>query len=189
MTIPSLDGVAKPVFEDLHIIDMVSLQCSADNDPLHRFSHVEPRASTRRVQEPNAVFTTPTHQIAAVMACQIIQNEQHAQGRVHPIQLLGGGKRVPILPPPPFWDLFWSGWTRLENGSQFPLEPGVQDGIRARINRFSSQFTGGGPKQGEQFTRVATKVLMILARWSALRLKGVARMRNGLIRTGLIFTP
>src|SRR5216684_3628839 len=80
MTIPSLDGIPKPIFEDLHIIDMVSLQRSADENALHRFGHVEPRASTRGVQEPNAVFTTPTHQIAAVMACQIIQNEQHAQG-------------------------------------------------------------------------------------------------------------
>jgi len=100
MPIPSLDGGASPVFEDLHIIDMVSLQRSADEHALHRFSHVEPRASTRRVQEPNAVFMAPPHQIAAVMACQIIENEQHAQGRVHPIQVLGGWKRVPILPPP-----------------------------------------------------------------------------------------
>src|SRR5260370_723685 len=118
MPIPSLDGVAKPVFEDLHIIDMVSLQRSADEHALHRFSHVEPRASTRRVQEPNAVFMAPPHQIAAVMACQIIQNEQHAQGRVHPIQVLGSWKWVPILPPPPFWNLLWSGWTLLEDGCQ-----------------------------------------------------------------------
>src|SRR5258708_14313689 len=40
MPIPSLDGGASPVFEDLHIIDMVSLQRSADEHALHRFSHV-----------------------------------------------------------------------------------------------------------------------------------------------------
>src|SRR6266496_1962091 len=119
MTIPPLDGVPKPVFEDLHIIDMMSLQGSPDDNPLHRFGHVEPGAGTRRVQEPNAVFPTPLHQIATVMSCQIIQNEQHAQGRVHAIQLLRCRKRVPILPPSPFWDLFWRGWTRLENGGKF----------------------------------------------------------------------
>src|SRR6266567_397474 len=171
MTIPSLNGVPKPVFEDLHIIDMVSLQRSTDENPLYRFSHVEPRASTRRVQEPNAVFPTPTHQIAAVMASQIIQNEQHAQGRVHPIQLLGGWKRVPILPPPPFWDLFWSGWTLLENGGKLVLEPGMQNGIRALIDWFSSQFTSGWSKHRQHFAGLATNILMVLACWDPLRLK------------------
>src|SRR6266487_3372644 len=189
MTIPSRNRVPKPVFEDLHIIDMVSLQGSADENPLHRFSHVEPRASTRRVQEPNAVFPTPTHQIAAVMACQIIQNEQHAQGRVHPIQLLRCRKRVPILPPSPFWDLFWRGWTRLENGGKFLLQPGVQDGVRALINGFSSQSPGSWSKQCQHLKGLATNVLMILGRRHSLWLPRRTGMRNGLIRTCLIFTP
>src|SRR5437764_11072735 len=133
MTVPPLDGVDKPIFEDLHIIDMVSLQGPPDNDPLDGFSHIEPRASTRRVQQPNAAFMAPPDQIATVMTRQIIQNEQHAQGRVHPIQLLSGGKRIPLLPSPPFWDFFWSRWALLEDGLQFPFEPGMQDGIRARI--------------------------------------------------------
>src|SRR5437764_14821098 len=110
-----------------------SLQGPPDNDPLDGFSHIEPRASTRRVQQPNAAFMAPPDQIATVMTRQIIQNEQHAQGRVHPIQLLSGGKRIPLLPSPPFWDFFWSRWALLEDGLQFPFEPGMQDGIRARI--------------------------------------------------------
>src|SRR5713226_6469386 len=146
MPIPARDCLPKPVFEDLHIIHMVSFQGSSDDNPLHGFGHIKPGASTRRVQEPNAVFPTPLHQIATAMSCQIIQNEQHAQRRVEPIQLLRCWKRVPILPPSPFWDLFWSGWTRLENGSQFLLEPGMQDGIRTLIDRFSSQFTSGWSK-------------------------------------------
>jgi hypothetical protein len=171
MTIPSLNGVPKPVFEDLHIIDMVSLQCSADENPLHGFGHVEPRARTGRVQEPNAVLTTPTHQIAAVMACQVIQNEQYAQGRVHPIQLLGGWERVPILPPPPVWDLFWRGWTLLENGGKLVLEPGMQNGIRTLIDWFRSQFTRGRSKQRQHFASLATNILMVLACRDPLRLK------------------
>src|ERR1700687_4399898 len=81
MTIPALDGLGQPIFEDLHIIDMMSLQGSPDNDALHRFSHIEPRASTGRVQKPNAAFMAPPHPLATVMACEIIQNEQHAQRR------------------------------------------------------------------------------------------------------------
>src|SRR5215467_393519 len=171
VTIPPLDGIPKPIFEDLHIINMMPFHRSADENPLHRFSHVKPRASTWRVQEANAAFMTPTHKIVTVMAGQIVQNEQHAQGRIHPIQLRGRRKRIPILPAPPFWDLFWSGWTRLENGSQFLLEPGMQDGIRTLIDGFSSQFPGSWPKQRQQFTGLATNVLMILAGWPAFRLK------------------
>src|SRR5229473_1042844 len=125
MPIPSLDRLPKPVFEDLHIIDVVPFQSSADNDPLHRFGHVEPRSCTRRVQESNAVFMTPTHQIATVVAGQIIQDEQHAQRRIEAIQLLGCGKRIPILPAPPFWDQLRSGWTTLEDGGQFAYQPGM----------------------------------------------------------------
>jgi hypothetical protein len=123
------------------------------------------------------------------MACQIIQNEQHAQGRVHPIQVLGGWKWVPILPPPPFWNLLWSGWTLLEDGCQFTFEPGMQNGIRTLIDRFRSQFPGGWSKQRQQFAGLATNVLMILARRHFLWLPRRTGMRNGLIGTCLIFTP
>src|SRR5205085_1070296 len=95
MTIPALDGVPKPVFENLHIIDMLSLQRSADDDALHRFGHVEPGASTRGVQKSNAAFMTPAYEIPTVMACQIVQDEQHTQRRVEAIQLLGSRKWVP----------------------------------------------------------------------------------------------
>ena len=37
MPIPSLDGLPKPVFEDLHVVDMMPLHGSPDDDALHRF--------------------------------------------------------------------------------------------------------------------------------------------------------
>src|SRR5512135_321003 len=125
MTIPALDGVAKPVFEDLHVVDMMPLHGSPNDNPLHRFGHIQPGASTRRVQESNALFMAAPHPIATGMACQIIQNEQHAPGRILSIQLISCGKRIPILPPAPVWDLFRGGWTRFENGGQFAAEPGM----------------------------------------------------------------
>src|SRR5512135_1697577 len=81
VTIPPFDSIPKPIFEDLHIINMMPFHRSSDENALHRFGHVKPRASTRGVQEANAVFMTPTHKIVTVMARQIVQNEQHAQGR------------------------------------------------------------------------------------------------------------
>lgn len=146
MTIPPFDRVGKPIFEDLYVIDMVPLQGSSDDDALHRLRHIEPGTSTGRVQQPNAMFVTPGHHIAAVMAGQIIQNEQHAQRRVEPIQLFGCRKRIPLLPTPLFWNRFWSGRTLFENGLQFFLEPGMQDSVGTLINRFGPQFSGGGSK-------------------------------------------
>src|SRR2546421_8854806 len=121
VTIPPLDGVSEPIFKDLYIIDMMPLHRSADENPLHRFGHIQPGASTWSVQEANAAFMTPMHKIVTVMARQIVQNEQHAQGRIHPIELLGGWKRVPLLPSSPFWNLLWSGRTLFEDACQLPF--------------------------------------------------------------------
>src|SRR6266699_3214401 len=189
VTIPPLNRLPKPIFEDLHIIDMVPFHRSPYNDALHRFGHVKPRASTRSVQEANAAFMTPLYQIAAVVTCQIVQNEQHAQGRIHPIKLPGFGKRVPILPPSPFWNQFWSGWALLEDGCQLTFEPGMQKSIRTLIDWFSSQFPGGRSQQRQQLAGLATNILMILGRRLSLWLKAETGMRNGLIRTRFIFTP
>src|SRR6266581_702727 len=115
VSISPLDGVAEPIFEDLHIIYMMPPHRSADENPLHRFGHVQPGARTGCVQEANAAFMTPPHKILTVMARQIVQNEQHAQRRIHPIELLGGWKRIPILPSSPFWNLLWSGGTLFED--------------------------------------------------------------------------
>src|SRR5579875_686797 len=80
MAIPALDSVTKPVFENLHIVDMMSLQRSANDDALHRFGHVEPGAGTRRIQESNAAFMAPAHEIATRMSGQIIQKSNMRKG-------------------------------------------------------------------------------------------------------------
>jgi hypothetical protein len=47
LAIPSLNRLPKPVFEDLYIIDMMSLYRSPDDDALHGFGPIEPGSSTR----------------------------------------------------------------------------------------------------------------------------------------------
>jgi hypothetical protein len=44
MAIPGVNGVTEPVFEDLHVIDMLTSQRPSFDDALHRFGHVEPGA-------------------------------------------------------------------------------------------------------------------------------------------------
>jgi hypothetical protein len=115
------------------------------------------------------VFPTPLHQIATAVAYQMIQNEPHAQERVQPIQLLDCWKRVPILPSSPFWNLFWGGWTTLENSSQFLLEKGG-----AKWHWCFDQpvlLAVRGSQQGEQFRGFPAKRLAILARWHFLWLE------------------
>jgi hypothetical protein len=76
-----------------------------------------------------------------------------------------------------------------ENGGQFLLEPGMQDGIGARIDRFGSQLPSGWSKQGEQFAGGASNILVILLCGHALWLPRGTGMRDRLIGTGLIFRP
>ena len=171
VSIPAFDGVAEPIFEYLHIIDMMPLHRSADENALYRFGHIQPGARTGRVHEANAEFMTPPHKIATVMARQIVQYEQHAQGRKHPIELLGGWKRVPILPAPSFWNLFRSGGTLFEDGCQLVFEPGMQNSIGTLIDWFSPQFPSRWTKQRQQLAGLSTNILVILGRRLALWLK------------------
>ena len=68
MSIPGVNGVAEPVFEDLHVIDMLTRQRPCFDDALHRFGHVEPGASIGRREQQDAVLGTPLHKTEAAMA-------------------------------------------------------------------------------------------------------------------------
>ena len=111
-------------------------------------------ASIGRLQQTNPVLGTPLHELAAVMTCQVIQDEQHAHGREEPIQLLSG----------------WGRLAALQNGRQFLFEPGMQHSIGARIDGLGSPLAPRGPKKGQQFARGATKVLVSLSARITFRL-------------------
>jgi hypothetical protein len=65
----------------------------------------------------------------------------------------------------------------------------MQTGVGAGIDWFGSQLPSGGSKQGEQFTRFATNIVVILPRWLSLRLPTGAGVGHPLRGTCLIFTP
>jgi hypothetical protein len=81
-------------------------------------------AGSRGVQQADPSFKAALDQLMPAVAHQVIQNEQQPNGWEEAMQLIGAGKRVPVLPPAPFWNLCASRWTRLENGLQFLLERG-----------------------------------------------------------------
>jgi hypothetical protein len=78
MTIPCLNGISEPILKDFNIIHVMPFYRSTDDDTLHGFGHVEPRACTGGVQEANSTFMAPMDPIVTGMACQIVQKKQHA---------------------------------------------------------------------------------------------------------------
>src|SRR5579884_1623043 len=149
--IPAFNGLAKPLFEQFHIIDMMPLERSSLDDALHGLSHIEPGASVRRAEEHNALLSTPLGDAWALVSGQIIPDQQHPHWRQKPIQLLGCGVDIPILPASSLWNDFWSWWALLQNRREVLFEPGMQDGVGRMVYWFGSQFSGGRPNQSEQF--------------------------------------
>src|SRR5215469_7884634 len=98
----------------------------------------------------------------------MIQTEQHPQGRVQPVSLLSGRKRIPLVPASPLGNHGWSRWTGFEDGRQLALEPGMEESVRAVIYRLGVQCSGRGPKQGQPFAGLAPNRRVILRRGPAL---------------------
>ena len=77
----------------------------------------------------------------------------------------------------------------LENGLQFALKPGVQDGIGALLHCFRTYLPGRGSEQCEQFGGFPSEVLVGPVSRLAFGLPGGAGLRDTLIGTALVFTP
>src|SRR6266702_2137481 len=103
MPIPALDGVGEPAHERLGVSRVLTGERPPLDDALQRLGHVEPGASGRRVEQEDAVLSTPLHQAVTLVPCQIVYNEQHPHRWEKAIQLLGGWVDVPVLPASSRW--------------------------------------------------------------------------------------
>jgi hypothetical protein len=107
-----------------------ALQGSAGHDPLQTLGHVHPASAQRRVQECDALGEVPEDELAALVAGQVIEDQEHAQ----PGQRLRqrGAKAQPLLPALPLGaDLLLRGRAltrgqRREDLAELLPEPGVQ---------------------------------------------------------------
>src|SRR6266700_5913015 len=77
VSIPGVDSVTEPVFKYFHIIDVLTGKRPSFDDPLHGFSHIQPGAGVGRREQEDALLSAPLHDAVAVMACQIVPDEQH----------------------------------------------------------------------------------------------------------------
>jgi hypothetical protein len=65
----------------------------------------------------------------------------------------------------------------------------MQDGVGGMLHQLGSQFSGGWTKQGEQFHRQASDILVSLSHWLTFHLPGRPGLGNGLIGSGFVLTP
>jgi hypothetical protein len=86
-------------------------------------------------------------------------------------------------------DHFWGAWTRLNNGLQFALEPGMPDGMGGLLHRFGTPLSGCRSQPGEQFGGFSWQGLVGPTCGLAFGLPGRARRRNTLRGTPLVFAP
>lgn len=78
---------------------------------------------------------------------------------------------------------------RLQNLGQLLFEPRMQNGIGGLLNRTGTHLPIGRMKQGQQFCRPPSDILVGVASGIAFFLPGRAGLRDGLVRTGFVFGP
>lgn len=130
---------------------MLAGQRTPGEDALDGLSHVQPGGAQRRVERHDAIGDEPQDEVRRFMTGQIIQHQEHAQGR----QRLGQGEahHQPILPALPL--LAYGGRVcpdgRLrqlrQNLGQLLLEPWMQYPIRATSDPIQPHATGCRMKQ------------------------------------------
>ena len=132
---------------------------------------------------------TPLDDAVAFVPGQVFPDQHDSDVREKAIQLLSGRIDIPILPTPTNGDRFGNRRTVFQNGSEFALQPGMQDSIGTLLDGFGTEFSRGGPKQSEQLRGFSSDILMCLTRWPIFQLPRRTRLRDGLIRTSLVFAP
>src|SRR5258708_38905657 len=102
MSVPAFNRVTEPIFEDLHIVDVMTRQRPSLDNALDRLGHVEPGACVRRGKQQDPMFSTPLRHARALVPSEILPDQQYSDWREKPIQLLGCWVDVPILPASSF---------------------------------------------------------------------------------------
>src|SRR4051794_26486169 len=168
---------------------MLAIERAALEDALDGLSHVEPAAAERGVERHDAMLAEPEHHPDALVAGQVVPDQEHAQRR-H-IGRQGEALRQAILPSLPCGTgQRRIGWRhRRQDHLELFLEPAMQDGVGATADRLEVHLSRRGMEQGQDLAGAAPDILVWLGRGVALRLPAAARLRYGLERTSLVLAP
>ena len=179
----------EPGHDFCHRRGVLPIQRPPLENPLDALGHVQPRTTHRRVQRHDPVLEEPADEPRRLVPGQVIQHQEHPQrGQLIQECWLDAKTLLPPLPIASRRHLRRCG-KRGEHGSQFLLEPAVQDGIRTGRHALDPDLAIGGMEEREELGRAVAKILVRLARRLALGLPGWAGMGNGLEWPSLVGAP
>ena len=193
MPVPRFGGLLEPSANLCWALRMLAVERAALEDALDGFGHVQPAAAERGVERHDAMLAKPEHHPDALVAGQVIPDEEHAQRRQ--IGRQGEALRQAILPSLPCgtgqrrsgWR---SGWRhRRQDHLELFLEPAMQDGVGATADRLEVYLSRRGMEQSQDLAGATSDILVWLGRGVALRLPAAARLRYGLEQTSLVLAP
>jgi hypothetical protein len=186
--VPAGDGVVEPGDQVVLGLRLLSVEGAADDDPLDGLGHVQPGAADRRVERHHAVVEQPADDRPAQVAGQVIPDQEHTEWR----QGLGRLMTEPGSPSREWWPLVLGerqDRQARQHLGQLGLEPRMEDDVRRVGDALGAQFTGGRAEQRQQLGGPAAHVLMRLTRGRTDRCPGGPRLRDRLVRTGLVLAP
>ena len=186
--VPARDGVVEPGDQVVLGLGVVSVEGAADDDPLDGLGHVQPGAADRRVERHHAVVEQPADDRPAEVAGQVVPDQEHPEWR----QGLDRRMTEPGLPSREWWPLVLGerrGRQARQHLGHLGLEPRMEDGVRRVGDAPGAQLAGGRAEQRQQLGRPAAHVLVGPTRGLADRCPGGPRLRDRLIRAGLVLAP
>jgi hypothetical protein len=186
--IPASDGVVEPGDQLLLGLGMLSVEGTADDDALDRLGQVQPGAANRSVERHDAMLEQPTDDGPTVVAGQVVPDQEEAERGQRVARLVA----EPGRPAGQGWARALGDgdrWERVEHRGELSLQPGVEHGVGRGWHSCGPDLAGCRSEQRQQFGRPAPYVLVGQAGRLADRRPGDPRLRDRLVRTGLVLAP
>ncbi len=97
--VPAARGLFEPAHDVFWRVRRLPFERTADEDALDGLGHVQPGATERRVEGHDAMFDQPEDERGGLVAAQIVEHQEHPQGR-QPFRQgeLDGKAGLPPLP-------------------------------------------------------------------------------------------
>lgn len=170
----------------------LSIKGAADEDALDRLGHVQPGATERGVQRHDAMLDQPEDKARGLVAGQVVEDQQHPQGREVLRESEPDGE--PCLPAFPGgaslrFGLVWRLRERREDGCQFGLKPGVEHRVGTARDALDANQSGRRMEQGQQLGGAMAEMLVGVAFRTGLWPPARSGLGDRLVRAGLVLGP
>lgn len=190
LPVPAMRRRLQPLHDLLGCRGMLPVQCSAFQDALHRFRHVQVQPAQRRKEGHDPVVEEPEDEVDGVVPGQVVPDQQQPERR----ELMGQGDAAgeSLLPACPAtsillgWEELWLGQARQDRG-QLGFQPGMKDGVGRAPHSLHMHLTTGWMEEGQLLGGSLTGILMGIADRLPCRVPVGAGIGNRLIGASLVF--